>query len=1393
VRRHESAAIAPSNRNRASQPANFARGAFAIPASSRRADGSGAPAHRSLVVGNRLPRFLIVPLCSVVALLALAAGAPMASATQYQRPVVEEFGSVETPTFEGAGTVVVDHANGDILVASEPAFSGTIERFHADGTPAPFTALGSNEINGKAGPGEKPCAEEPASCDQTPQNGIETYSLGTYYSQVAIDESGGPTDGDILITEYVRGAVTIFSPGGKYLGQLTARNFAPLEEPCGVAVGGSGVIYVSENAGHGISEFVPSGNPPVNSDYVKRYPEPSFSVERPCNLQLGTGATAGSLFFSYRHEPLPGESNLVTFGTGSLELDDGEYTNVTPSYGLLLGVNPTTGNLLLRQTAYNDALAGAFPGQELAEFSGADATSPLSRLITEKLIDGFAVGGAGQVYVTVGEGLEPRPLLVYGPPQVTPTVEVNPAANVTGKAAFLSGVVDPSGLEVEECFFEYGPASSFGHVESNHTVPCAGAIPTDSAEHVVHASISGLVPNGANYKARLVARNENGTERSTSRAFSTAYLLATEAATGVGVEKATLRGTVLPEGLEFQECFFEWGRADVPGFEHKSTCSPPGPAIDPSLTSQVVSLALTGLQRNTEYRFRLIAANAEGTLVGEELIFTTLGLPQLNEVRASFATRNSVTLEAKVNPSGAPTSYRFEWGTGTGYGNKVPLNYEPFVGSGTEPVQVKAELSGLAPATRYHYRVVATNSQGTERSADQVAETLNTCEVASAGIEGLPDGRCFELVSPAEAGPVARPGRQQGTFEMGGQVAPSGPGAVAYDVESGFPDATAGAESLYLSRRTSDSWPYPTQLKPPITALGQRADASINGYVLGLNDPLSCEVVISYMPLTNDPGAEENRELGGGNLYRRATSGGPWTAITKLPPETGAAEVYSLAGMSQDCETVVFSTASAYPGVAGETNSSGKRLYEWRDGAFFNLGLVPGEGGEQAISPASEPGGPRNAVSEDGSRVFFDATRRSSPNPAEVGSQGVFVRKAGGEVVDISLSQTGTPDTGATFQWATPDGTRAFFTANAGLASAGSSAGTDLYEYDLTTGELTDLSVAASGEVAEVDGFVGGANDGSRVYFMAQGQLVPGRGRTAAANASGSTANLYSEAGGTVSFVATVGTGEDVQIIGGSESQSSVTEDGLYLAFSTQQKVTGYDSHGSEEAYLYNSALGSKGTVCMSCRQDGLPPTNSHVFMAFSQGIAPARSIGERNGEAAAFFTSRESLASGAPEGEGSLYEWAHGQVFKIAGEPAITTPLGFSQITLKGVDADGTNVYLATAQTLTWEDGDQRSSIYDARIGGGFPDPGKGSSTCQPTSEGEGSCLSAPAAVPTPAGAASATFTGPGNPKAAQQKQKKKKKSKKKKSKKGKKKKQAAKKQRHGKQGAKGNRKAGK
>jgi hypothetical protein len=173
------------------------------------------------------------------------------------------------------------------------------------------------------------------------------------------------------------------------------------------------------------------------------------------------------------------------------------------------------------------------------------------------------------------------------------------------------------------------------------------------------------------------------------------------------------------------------------------------------------------------------------------------------------------------------------------------------------------------------------------------------------------------------------------------------------------------------------------------------------------------------------------------------------------------------------------------------------------------------------------------------------------------------------------------------------------------------------------------------------------------------------------------------------------------------------------------------------------------------------------------------------DGEPQVFFSSPDPLAPGAVAGQNNIYEWSHDQVFRLTGASAGTEvhpSSGFNAI-FAGASEDGSDVYLTTPETLAWEDGDKRLSVYDARVNGGFPEPPPAPVPCDVTVEG--ACQTSPQAVPVTPGAASATFNGPGNP---QQKQSSKKKSHKKKSKKHKKK-------GNGKQArqANGNRRAGK
>jgi len=84
--------------------------------------------------------------------------------------------------------------------------------------------------------------------------------------------------------------------------------------------------------------------------------------------------------------------------------------------------------------------------------------------------------------------------------------------------------------------------------------------------------------------------------------------------------------------------------------------------------------------------------------------------PSVTTNVATSVTANAATLNASVNPNGLATTAYFQWGTSTAYGNTTPSQS---LGSGTSATALSANLSGLAAATTYYYRVVATNSAGT--------------------------------------------------------------------------------------------------------------------------------------------------------------------------------------------------------------------------------------------------------------------------------------------------------------------------------------------------------------------------------------------------------------------------------------------------------------------------------------------------------------------------------------------------------------------------------------------------------------------------------------------------------------------------------------------------------
>jgi hypothetical protein len=140
---------------------------------------------------------------------------------------------------------------------------------------------------------------------------------------------------------------------------------------------------------------------------------------------------------------------------------------------------------------------------------------------------------------------------------------------------------------------------------------------------------------------------------------------------------------------------------------------------------QPVSVILQSvLAPATTYYYRAAASNGAGTTVdGTVESFTTPPAPVLTAGEAQSVTRTTATLPGTVNPEGLETSYSYQYGTSTSYGGNAPSIQGVNAGSGTEPVPAPIGISGLVPATTYHYRLVATNADGTTTSPDKTFTT----------------------------------------------------------------------------------------------------------------------------------------------------------------------------------------------------------------------------------------------------------------------------------------------------------------------------------------------------------------------------------------------------------------------------------------------------------------------------------------------------------------------------------------------------------------------------------------------------------------------------------------------------------------------------------------------
>jgi hypothetical protein len=333
----------------------------------------------------------------------------------------------------------------------------------------------------------------------------------------------------------------------------------------------------------------------------------------------------------------------------------------------------------------------------------------------------------------------------------------------------------------------------------------------------------------------------------------------------------------------------------------------------------------------------------------------------------------------------------------------------------------------------------------------------------------------------------------------------------------------------------------------------------------------------------------------------------------------------------------------------------------------------------------------------------------------------------------------------------------------------------NLYEYDLETGKLTDLTgegTDSTGEGAAVQGVVQISEEGQYVYFVAKGALK-GAGGATLRNSMGEEPvgegdNLYvSHEGGEPVFIATL-PANDISDWGNGSQQTPVnaspvsntavvTPNGARLAFlsnvglPTAEFPGGYDSEQAgtgecegeivkrkgeaeggmcTEVYVYDAEAGR--LVCASCDPGARPvgPSTLSTPSASEKHYRP-RDLLE---DGTLFFESKDALVPGAGAGRRNVYEYENGVVH------AISDVSGGYESYFLDASPNGENVFFASADKLLPEDPGGNTVVWDARVDGGFPVAAPACTTAE-------ACRNASPPTPYVFGPPpSATFSGPGN-----------------------------------------------
>jgi streptogramin lyase len=520
---------------------------------------------------------------------------------------------------------------------------------------------------------------------ETSKNQIGRVTTGGIMSEFkggAHDKPVGVTagpDGNVWYTATGRGgAIGRITPLGavtEFVTGLTT-NSAPQD----IELGPDGNLWFTETAGNRIGRITPSGTITEFSAGITGPPQ-----------EITTGPD-GNLWFT-QAGTLPAIGRITTTGAVS-EFSTGPST---APQGITAGAD---GNLYFTDNGAN-VIGRVTPSGSIAVFSaGLSASAGL---------EGIATGVDGRLWF--GEAAAKK----LGRMTVGPTAGAVTTSGVGTTTATLNAPVTPNS-EDTTYHFEWGTTTAYGQAT---TETAAG---TGASARTATATLTGLAVSTP-YHVRVVATNATGTTVGPDRIFTTtapgAPTATSEAATGVGADTATLNAVVNQTQGATTTYHFDWGT--TASYGQRIPASEASVASDGS--DHAVARDLAGLEPNTTYHFRVVATTGSEVTTGDDEMFTTAAvLPNATTASAGAVSGGSATLSGTVDPMNSPTTYRFEWGETTAYGNTAPAA-DTAVGGDHAPHAVLEALSGLAPNTNYHFRLVASSLAGTTAGTDQVFTT----------------------------------------------------------------------------------------------------------------------------------------------------------------------------------------------------------------------------------------------------------------------------------------------------------------------------------------------------------------------------------------------------------------------------------------------------------------------------------------------------------------------------------------------------------------------------------------------------------------------------------------------------------------------------------------------